>query len=74
MEFGAEVGDLRELDVVRVHGLDHVGPAQVEPPGVIGLGKALLEAVQPHRGEYRVMAQDPEDMDNEDLVIAEPAR
>ena len=48
-----EVANLRELHVLGVHGLDQVGPAQVEQPGVVGLGEVLLERGEVHSREAR---------------------
>ena len=43
VEGRVEVSDLREPHVLGVHGLDQIGPAEVEEAGVVGLGQPPLE-------------------------------
>src|SRR5208282_334096 len=68
-----EVGDLRETNIVRIHGLNKVGTAEVKQAGIIGFGEALLERGQVHAAEVRIVLECSPDMNDEDLIVAEPS-
>ena len=73
VEGSVEVGDFRETHIVRIHGLNKVGTAEVKKAGIIGFGEALLERGQVHAAEVRIVLECSPDMDDEDLVVAKPS-
>ena len=54
MKRGVEIVYLGLADVVGVHGLDQVGPAEVEQPGIVGLGKAFFESGKIHGPKHGI--------------------
>ena len=73
MERGVEIVYLRLANVVGVHGLDQVSPAEVEQTGIIGLGQAFFKRDQFHGPEREIRLNGLPDMGDEHLVITEPA-
>src|SRR5271157_844596 len=73
VEGSVEVGDFRETHILRIHGLNKVGTAEVKKAGIIGFGEALLERGQVHAAEVRIILECSPDVDDEDLVVAKPS-
>ena len=73
VEGSVEVGDFRETHILRIHGLNKVGTAEVKKAGIIGFGEALLERGQVHAAEVGIILECSPDMDDEDLVVAKPS-
>src|SRR5271165_1167431 len=71
VEGSVEVGDFRETHIVRIHGLNKVGTAEVKEAGIIGFGEALLERGEVLDGEVWIILERIPDMVDEDLVVAE---
>src|SRR5271157_3159682 len=73
VEGSVEVDDFRETHIVRIHGLNKVGTAEVKEAGIIGVGEALLERGQVRAAEVGIILECSPDMDDEDLVVAKPS-
>jgi hypothetical protein len=54
MKRGAQIVYLGLPNIVGIHGLDQVGPAQVQQPRIVGLGEAFLESSQLHGRKRRI--------------------